>query len=49
MAIAGGAIIPVVYGKVSEVLGSLQEGYVIALACYGIIFMYGIRWHRTQL
>jgi len=48
MAIAGGAILPLVFGKVSEILGSMQEAYLIGLVCYLFIFMYALKWHKKS-
>jgi fucose permease len=41
MGIAGGAILPLVYGGLSELLGS-QEAYWMMLPCYVFIFYYAL-------
>lgn len=40
MAIVGGAVIPVVQGAVSDVLGSLQQSFVVSAACFAGILLY---------
>jgi len=46
MAIAGGAILPLVFGKVAEVLGSMQGAYFVGIFCYLFILMYALKWHK---
>lgn len=46
MAIAGGAILPVVFGKVAELSGDMQLSYLIGIVCYLLIFIYAIKWHK---
>ncbi len=41
MAIAGGALLPLVYGKLAEIIGT-QHAYIIAIPCYLIILGYAI-------
>lgn len=47
MAIAGGAIIPLVWGKLSD-LYSTQLAYWILIPCYVFIFMYAYKWHKKR-
>jgi FHS family L-fucose permease-like MFS transporter len=44
MAIAGGAILPLVYGKVAESTGT-QTAYWIMVPCYAFILYYAIKGH----
>ncbi len=48
MAIAGGAILPIVFGKIAQELGDMQLSYLIGLVCYAFIFMYAIKWHKMD-
>jgi fucose permease len=48
MAIAGGAILPLVYGRLSDVLNS-QLAYSIALPCYLFILFYAVKGHKIGL
>ncbi|HLT85988.1 MAG TPA: sugar MFS transporter [Sphingobacterium sp.] len=46
MGIAGGAVIPLIYGQVAHMVGS-HAAYWIALPCYLFIFYYGIAGHKV--
>jgi FHS family L-fucose permease-like MFS transporter len=46
MAISGGAILPLVYAKVAEVLNS-QQAYSIMIPCYLFIFYYATKGYKT--
>lgn len=46
MAIAGGAILPLVYGKLSEVWNA-QAAYSIMIPCYLYIFYFAAKGHRV--
>jgi FHS family L-fucose permease-like MFS transporter len=46
MGIAGGAIIPLLYGKLAGVIGS-HQAYWIALPCYLFILYYAISGHKA--
>jgi len=48
MAIAGGAILPLVYGWLTQMLNSTQKAYWIALPCYLIILLYALWGYRPQ-
>jgi glucose/galactose transporter len=47
MAIAGGAILPLVFGKVADIT-SLQDAYLVGIVCYLFIFYYAIRGHKKR-
>ena len=44
MAIAGGAILPLVYGQLSEMWNS-KDAYIIMLPCYFYIMYFAIKGH----
>ncbi|ERJ58452.1 sugar MFS transporter [Sphingobacterium paucimobilis] len=46
MGIAGGAIIPLLYGQIAHVVGS-HQAYWIALPCYLFILYYAIAGHKA--
>ena len=48
MGIAGGAILPLLYGFISHSHGDSQLAYVIMLPCYGLIFYYAIWGHKLK-
>lgn len=48
MAIAGGALLPLVFGKVSQTIGDMQLAYLVGIVCYLFIFIYAIKWHKMS-
>ena len=48
IAIAGGALLPLLFGRVAQLLGSMQEAYLVGILCYGIILFYAIKGHKMQ-
>jgi len=48
MAIAGGAILPLVFGKVAELLGDMQSAYLVGIVCYVFILMFALKWHKMS-
>jgi len=46
MAIAGGAILPLIFGKIAQLSGDMQLSYLFGVVCYGFIFLYAIKWHK---
>jgi len=48
MAIAGGAILPLIFGKISYVSGDMQSTYLMGIVCYLFILLYALRWHKIK-
>ncbi|AMX01982.1 sugar MFS transporter [Microbulbifer thermotolerans] len=48
MGIAGGAIIPLLFGKVAELAGTTGAGYSVALPCYLFILFYAVKGHKLR-
>jgi len=48
MAIAGGAILPLAFGKIALLSGDMQSSYLIGILCYGVIFFYAIKGHKVK-
>jgi fucose permease len=48
MGIAGGAILPPIYGKLAELAGSLQLAYLMMIPCYLFILYYALKGYRTH-
>ncbi|HEY8569465.1 sugar MFS transporter [Microbulbifer sp.] len=48
MGIAGGAIVPLVFGKLAAVSGTVLNGYWVALPCYLFILFYALKGHRIR-
>jgi MFS transporter, FHS family, L-fucose permease len=47
MAIAGGALLPLVWGWAADIWNS-QQAYWILLPCYVIILLYATRWYKIR-
>jgi glucose/galactose transporter len=48
MAIAGGALIPLAFGKVAQITGNMQQSYLLGIVCYLIILFYALKGHKLQ-
>ncbi len=48
MAIVGGAVLPPLYGKLSESIGSPKMAYVLLIPCYLYILWYGMRGEKQR-
>jgi glucose/galactose transporter len=48
MGIAGGALLPLLFGWLGELGGSLRSGYWLGVLCYGFILFYALRGHRVR-
>lgn len=48
MAIAGGAVIPTIYGFVKDSIGA-QNAYWVALPCFIFILIYGTKWYKIRI
>jgi glucose/galactose transporter len=48
MGISGGAILPLIFGKIAHQTGNIQLAYFIALPCYLFILFYAIKGHKMK-
>ena len=48
MGIAGGAILPLVFGRIAETSGDMQSAYWIAIPCYLFILFYAVKGHKMR-
>lgn len=48
MGIAGGAVIPLIFGKLAALSGTVLEGYWVALPCYLFILFYAVKGHKLN-
>jgi FHS family L-fucose permease-like MFS transporter len=49
MSIVGGAIIPRIFGYLSDSTGNIQYGYVVPLVCFIVIALFGLIGHRVAV
>ena len=47
MGIAGGAVIPLIYGRIADAF-NLQQAYVVLIPCYLTIFYFSIWGHKLK-
>jgi len=48
MAISGGALLPLGFAKIAEIVGSMQEAYLSAIVCYLVILFYALKGHKIR-
>lgn len=48
MGIAGGALLPLLYGHFADVSGSAQSAYWVMLPCYVFILFYALKGHKMR-
>lgn len=48
MMIAGGAILPLVYGSIADSIGDTQLAYIIMVPCYLFILYYAVKGHKKK-
>jgi glucose/galactose transporter len=48
MAIAGGAVLPLIFGKIAHISGDMQSTYLIGVVCYTFILLYALKWHKIS-
>jgi FHS family L-fucose permease-like MFS transporter len=48
MAIAGGALLPLVYGQVAHSTGNSQLAYWVMVPCYAFILFYALKGHKLK-
>ena len=47
MSIVGGAILPRLFGIISDSTGDIQMGYVVPVTCFVIVAYFGWKGHKT--
>ena len=48
MAIAGGAILPLAFGQISQLSGNMQTSYLYGIIAYVIILFYALKGHKMN-
>ncbi len=48
MAIAGGAILPLIFAKVTQLTQNMQISYLFGIICYAFILIYATKWHKLD-
>lgn len=47
MSIVGGAIIPRVFGYISDETGNIQLAYIVPMVCFVVIAIFGLSGHKV--
>lgn len=48
MSIVGGAVLPRIYGNISDATGNIQDGYWVPLVCFVIILVFGWTGYKVS-
>ena len=48
MSIVGGAFLPPVLGVISDATGSIQNGYIVPLLCFVVVFLFATKGHKVK-
>jgi FHS family L-fucose permease-like MFS transporter len=48
MAIVGGAILPRIFGLISDMTNNIQLGYVVPLLCFIVIMLFGWKGYKIK-
>lgn len=48
MSIVGGAFLPPVLGVISDATGSIQNGYIVPLICFVVVFLFATKGHQVK-
>lgn len=48
MGVAGGAIFPIIMGRVADVTGSMAIGFLIPLCCFVVVLMFGLFGYKVK-
>jgi FHS family L-fucose permease-like MFS transporter len=48
MAIVGGAFLPLAFGYISDLSGTLQLGYIVTLICFVVILVFALKGHKIE-
>ncbi|MBB6127155.1 L-fucose:H+ symporter permease [Mucilaginibacter lappiensis] len=49
MSIVGGAVLPRVFGYISDATGNIQYGYIVPLLCFVVVAFFGLKGHRVKV
>jgi FHS family L-fucose permease-like MFS transporter len=48
MSIVGGALLPPILGVISDATGSIQNGYIVPLVSFVVVFLFGTKGHKVK-
>jgi FHS family L-fucose permease-like MFS transporter len=48
MSIVGGALLPLLMGRIADITGNIQNGYFIPLICFVVVFYFGWKGYKVK-
>ncbi|THU41579.1 L-fucose:H+ symporter permease [Niastella caeni] len=48
MSIVGGALLPLLMGRISDMTGNIQNGYIIPLVCFIVVLYFGWKGYKVK-
>jgi len=48
MAIVGGAVLPLLLGRIADVTNNIQYGYIVPLICFAVVAWYGLSGYKVK-
>jgi len=48
MSIVGGALLPPVFGVISDVTNNIQFAYIVPLVCFIVVFLFGLNGYKVK-
>jgi FHS family L-fucose permease-like MFS transporter len=48
MAIVGGAVLPLLLGRIADVTNNIQYGYIVPLFCFAVVAWYGLSGYKVK-
>ena len=48
MSIVGGAVLPPILGYIADRTGNIQNGYIVPLVCFSVVFLFGWKGHKLR-
>ncbi|MDP9080614.1 MAG: L-fucose:H+ symporter permease [Bacteroidota bacterium] len=49
MSIVGGAVLPRIFGYISDMTGNIQYGYLVPLLCFAVVAYFGFKGYRVKV
>jgi FHS family L-fucose permease-like MFS transporter len=48
MSIVGGAVLPPVFGYITDKTNNIQYGYIVPLICFAVIMLFGVTGYKVH-
>lgn len=47
MSIVGGAVLSLIFGRIDDITGNIQNAYIVPLVCFVVTLIFGLKTHRV--